>query len=498
MILATLLKGLDLSLRRNDLLLPIAGVACNSKQVKPGDLFIAVRGPTTDGASYIPEAIQRGARGVIAERDFPSDPAVVKIIVKDSYQILTTVSHRFYGTPSEKLRVIGITGTNGKTTVSYLIESLLRQAGFGVGVIGTISHRVGERVIPAQNTTPGVLELQSLLAQMVQSGSDYAVMEVSSHALDQKRVEGIRFATALFTNLTQDHLDYHKTQEAYFEAKRKLFEPLDGEATAILNADSPYAERIASCTRSKRITYGLRNRADIFATSLEAASEGISLDAVTPLGKIAISSPLIGTHNAYNILAAIGAGIAQGVPLATLQQGIEKLRGVPGRLERVEAGQPFNVYVDFAHTEDALKEVLLSLRPFTAGRIILVFGCGGNRDRLKRPRMAETAGKLSDRVIVTSDNPRNENPQVILKEIAAGFPPFKNYSLEEDRAKAIGAALLSAEKGDTVLIAGKGHEAYQIFKDRTTPFDDRKVCYEILSRSRNFISHERALSSRRR
>jgi len=497
MTLETLLKDLNIHLTPKELRLPITGIACHSKQVKPGNLFIAVKGPTTDGASYIPEALKRGAKGVIAEQDFTSDTETVKVIVKDAREILAILSHRFYNAPSEKLRVVGITGTNGKTTVSYLIEALLKEAGYGVGVIGTISHRMGGRAIPAQNTTPGILEVQSLLSQMVKEKADYAVMEVSSHALDQKRIDKIHFEVAVFTNLAEDHLDYHKTEEAYFLAKRKLFESLDEKATAVLNADSPYCERIALVTRARILTHGLTKKADISATSLKLSSQGIYFDAVTPSGKLEIQSHLIGTYNVYNILSALSVGLCQGIPLSTLQKGIGSLKGVPGRLERVEAGQPFKVFVDFAHTEDALRQVLLSLRELTPGRILLVFGCGGDRDRTKRPRMAETAGKLSEWVVVTSDNPRNEDPRKILKEIEAGFGPFENYRLEEDRTKAILAALLSAEKGDTVLIAGKGHEAYQIFRDRVVPFDDRQVAYEILSHSRDSQGHERALTSRR-
>ena len=499
MTLEALLEGLKARfiLNHKDLFLPVTGIACNSKQVKPGDLFVAVKGPTADGAFFIPEAITRGARIIVTETDFPSDGSVAKVLVADAREALIHMGRRFFEAPSEKLRVVGITGTNGKTTVAYLIEASLRQAGYRVGMIGTISHRVGERVIPAQNTTPGVLEIQALLSQMVQLRGDYAVMEVSSHALDQGRVGGIRFDVAIFTNLSQDHLDYHKTEEAYFRAKLRLFESLDGEATAVLNADSPYREKIASVTRAKCLTYGLQNRADVTAQSIAWTAEGLRFEAKTPAGTVEIVSGLIGTHNLYNILSAVAAGLSQHLSLSVLKMGIEQLKGVPGRLEKVEAGQPFRVYVDFAHTEDALKEVLTSLRKLTPGRLCVVFGCGGSRDRTKRPRMAGAAAKLADHVIVTSDNPRTEDPGVILKEIEAGFPPFKNYLLEEDRARAIEKALLSAEAGDTVLIAGKGHEAYQIFKDRTIPFDDRQVAYDILSRSGNFESHRRALSSGR-
>ena len=497
MLLETLLKDLDVLLPLKAHLISITGIACHSKQVKPGNLFIAVKGAAADGTTYIPEAIHRGAKVIVSEENFSADATTLKVIVKDSREALARLCHRFYGLPSEKLRVIGITGTNGKTTVSYLIESFLKKAGYGVGVIGTITHRVGERAIPAQNTTPGPLELNFLLSQMVQSKTDYAVMEVSSHALDQRRVDQIRFSVAVFTNLAHDHLDYHKTQESYFQAKHRLFESLDERATSILNADSPYAKRIQSTTRSRCLTYGLEKKAEITASSLKKTREGVFFEAVTPAGILSVRSSLLGTHNVYNLLAAIGVGICQGIPLPLLRDAVEAFPGVPGRLERVEAGQPFNVFIDFAHTEEALKQVLLSLRELTSGRLIVVFGCGGNRDRAKRPRMGETASRLSDVVVVTSDNPRNEDPQGILKEIEAGFPASFPYQLEEDRARAIETALLLAKPGDTVLIAGKGHEAYQIFRDRTVPFDDRQVAYGILSRTRNPQSYGGALPSRR-
>jgi len=496
--LGTLLTGLEVQLPKKELLLPVPAVVCDSKQVRDGDLFVAVKGATTDGASYIPEALKRGARIIVTEQDFPAESGTVKILVKDSRHALALLANRFYEAPSSALRVIGVTGTNGKTTVSYLIESVLQKAGFGVGVIGTIAYRVGERVVPAQNTTPGPLELQSLLSQMVKEKLTYAVMEVSSHALDQKRVETIRFDTALFTNLTQDHLDYHKTQEVYFQAKRRLFESLDEMATAVLNGDTPYCERIIRVTRGRHLTYGLRETADIYATSVEMSLSGSRFDVRTPAGTLKIESKLIGIHNVYNILAAIGTGFSQEVSLPLIREGVETLLGVPGRLERIDAGQRFKVFVDFAHTEDALQQVLTSLRPLTPGRILLVFGCGGDRDRLKRPHMAKVASELSDWVAVTSDNPRKEDPQAILKEIEVGFPPsFRRYHLEEDRAKAIETALLEAEEGDTVLIAGKGHEVYQIFKDRTIPFDDRQVTHEILYHSGIAQGHGRAASSQR-
>ena len=499
MTLETLLENLNIPLPKEFRSLSVSGVACHSKQVKPGDLFVAVKGADADGAAYIPEALKHGAKVIVSERDFPSDPKTVKVIVPDARKVLAWVCHRFYETPSETLTVIGITGTNGKTTVAHLVESLLKEAGFGVGLIGTIAHRVGDREIPAQNTTPGALEIQSLLSQMVHAASHYAVMEVSSHALDQQRVTSVKFQTAVFTNLTHDHLDYHHTEEAYFQAKRRLFASLDKEATSILNADSPYCGRIKEATRANCLTYGFQKKADLSldSSSFKKHAESVSFDCFTPGGTLHITSHLIGNHNLYNVLAAVGVGLSQGIPLETIQEGIAHVTSVAGRLEKIEAGQSYAVYVDYAHTEDALRVVLLSLREFTPGRLLVVFGCGGDRDRTKRPRMAEVVARSSDWAVVTSDNPRSEDPKKILKEVETGFPGSFNYHLEEDRARAIESALLEAKRGDTVLIAGKGHETTQVFKDQTIDFDDRKIAYDILSHSRDTQSDKRILSSGR-
>ncbi|MFH1857596.1 MAG: UDP-N-acetylmuramoyl-L-alanyl-D-glutamate--2,6-diaminopimelate ligase [Candidatus Omnitrophota bacterium] len=497
--LGMLLRGMGVSIAPKALTFSVSGIACDSKQVRPGHLFVAIKGSAQDGASYIPEALARGAIAVVTERDFPSDAKTVKILVKDARQTLAVLCDRYYGSPSSALRVIGITGTNGKTTTSYLIASILKEAGHRVGIIGTIGHQVGDRLIPTQNTTPGLHELQALLAQMVQARADYAAVEVSSHALDQRRVEGIRFRAAVFTNLTQDHLDYHRTKDAYFRAKRRLFESLEKGATAVLNADDPYSDDIAKATQATSLTYGLRNKADIFTApdSIQMSLGGLSFEAVTPQGLLSIRSSLIGLHNVYNLLAAIGIGISEGIASTVIQEGLFRLKEVPGRLEKIDAGQPFHVFVDFAHTEDALRATLSSLRKLASGRILVVFGCGGDRDRSKRPKMAEAVASFSHWAVVTSDNPRSENPQAILKEVEVGFPASFSYCLEEDRARAIEKALLAAEPGDIVLVAGKGHEAYQVFKNHTVPFDDRKIVYEILSRSRYSESHGRTMSSGR-
>lgn len=457
----------------------IKGIACDSKAVNKDYLFIAVVGTKTDGHKFANEAVERGAVAVVIEREIPLDDGIAKIYVKDSRAALARIANEFYGRPAEKLRCVGITGTNGKTTISYLMDSIVSAAGHKAGLIGTINYRIGERIIPATNTTPGPIELYNFMSKMLQNSIDHLVMEVSSHSLDQRRVEGIDFAAAIFTNLTGDHLDYHKTMEEYFEAKAKLFEGLDSGSYGIINIDDEWGRKLLRRSKGRVMTYGTKQGADFLAGGIELSLNGTGFIIDTPGGRVKIDTKLIGLHNVYNITASVAAGTALGFSPEAVKRGIENVRAVPGRLEEIGCGQPFKVFVDYAHTDDALCNVLSALRPLISERIIVVFGCGGDRDKTKRPRMGKIAGKLADLVIVTSDNPRGEDPKTITDEIVAGIESA-NYRVIVDRMQAIGQALSAARDGDCVLIAGKGHETYQVLKNTTVAFDDREVARKIL------------------
>lgn len=460
--------------------LEIAGIASDSREVRKGDLFIAVRGPKEDGGQYIRDALSRGAAAVVstAGADVPADVCFLR--VPDSKTFLQKAAVRFFGDPSARVRTIGVTGTNGKTTVTFLLESIFQAAGKPCGVIGTINHRFGGKVFESQNTTPGVVQNLSYLNDMAREGIRYCVMEVSSHALAQDRVAGIRFSCAVFTNLTSDHLDYHSDQENYFLAKSKLFTGLSSDACAVINQDDPFSDKLIGMTECQVKTYGVRNPADLQIVDLKADLFGSRFVLSTADKDIEISTGLIGLHNVYNIAAACGVALQEEIPVDCILAGIRDLTTVPGRLEPVDCGQDFHVFVDYAHTEDALRNVLLSLRNVSSSKLILVFGCGGDRDREKRPLMGRAAGDLADTVIITNDNPRSEDSEVIAGQIQSGFER-KNYQVILDRRKAIAEALRLARPGDAVLIAGKGHEDYQIFKDKTISFDDRAVVRECLS-----------------
>jgi UDP-N-acetylmuramoyl-L-alanyl-D-glutamate--2,6-diaminopimelate ligase len=396
------------------------------------------------------------------------------------------VATRFYEFPSRELHLIGITGTNGKTTVSYLCEAVLQAAGHKPGVIGTIDYRCGGiRKEEAIRTTPEASDLQGLLRWMRDQGAGGVVMEVSSHSLALSRVEGCAFDVAIFTNLTQDHLDFHGTMDQYFEAKARLFPMLkDGEGTAVINLDDPAGKRLRDLTKTAILTYGLTREADLSAEAATYGLEGIHARISTPWGGGEIRSPLLGRHNLYNLLAGVGAGLALRIPLDRILQGLACVQNVPGRLERVECGQPFTVVVDYAHTPDALERVLRTARDLSAGRLIVLFGCGGDRDRGKRPLMGFAAAQLADQLFLTSDNPRSEIPEAIVEEIVAGVRrvpgAMARVRVLVDRREAIRAALQEAQPGDFVLLAGKGHETMQIIGERKIPFDDRKVGREVL------------------
>jgi len=459
----------------------IKGIACDSKAVNKDYLFVAVCGTKTDGHKFANEAFERGAVAVVIEKDILLGEGIIKICVKDSRTALAKIANEFYGRPAEKLRCVGITGTNGKTTISYLMDNIISAAGHKAGLIGTINYRIGERIIPATNTTPGPVELYNFMSKMLRNSIDHLVMEVSSHSLDQRRVEGIDFAVAIFTNLTGDHLDYHNTMDEYFEAKAKLFEGLGGGSYGIINIDDEWGRKLLRRSKGRVITYGTKHGADFLAGGIEMSLSGTKFDIDTPSGQMKINTKLIGSHNVYNITAAVAAGAALGFSPETVKRGIENVRTVPGRLEAIDCGQPFKVFVDYAHTDDALYNVLSALKPLIPGRMIVVFGCGGDRDKTKRSRMGRVAGKLADLAIVTSDNPRGEDPKAITDEIAAGIET-KNCTVVIDRAEAIRRSLLEARAGDCVLIAGKGHETYQVLKNTTVAFDDREVAKKILHR----------------
>jgi UDP-N-acetylmuramyl-tripeptide synthetase len=483
--LKDILKGIVYNSKDDISCLDIGNVTCDSRMAGKGDLFIAVRGHSLNGAHFINEAAKKGARVIIAEEDFEPVNGVSKILVHDTRASLPVIAGNFYGHASKKLKTVGVTGTNGKTTITYILENIINRSGGGTGVIGTINYRLKSRTVPSKNTTPGPIELESMLAEMIEGGLSHAVMEVSSHALDQNRVGGISFDVGIFTNLSGEHLDYHATIENYFRAKVRLFDHLKENGTAILNADDKRVLSLRSSVKSNVITYGVKKEADVKAEDITTSLEGSSLKARTPKGDMAISTRLVGIHNISNILASIAASIALGIDAKSIIDGVAAASSVPGRMERVDAGQPFKVFVDYAHTEDALLNILSLLRKTDANRIITVFGCGGNRDKLKRPLMGRAACRLSDHVVITSDNPRFEEPQAIIKDIEKGVnKEFTNYDIVIDRRKAIERALKLASHGDIVVIAGKGHENYQIVKDKVLNFDDRKIAREVMLNAR--------------
>src|ERR1700719_5332151 len=470
--------------------LEITEIAYDSRKVKPGALFVAIHGEKTDGNKFVGDVMGSGAAAIVRERPIPAAiPADFPWIqVADARKALAIAAANYFGRPAEVLKLIGVTGTNGKTTTSYLVDSILRASGCEVGLLGTIGHRLVRETRPAANTTPESLDLQSFLADVVRAGGTHAVLEASSHALAMDRLWGCPFAVAIFTNLTRDHLDYHKTFEEYFAAKRRLFEGMGAAApaTGVINRDDEYGRQLIGLA-SRTLTYGLEPGADVTTRKPALSLSGIEFTAETPAGKIEIRSKLVGRPNVYNILAAIGAGVALNLPREVIATGIAQLSAVPGRFERIDAGQPFLVIVDYAHTDDALRNLLATAKDLNPdGRIITLFGCGGDRDRTKRPLMGGAAGRSSDVVVLTSDNPRSEDPLLIINDVIVGVQRTKaKLFVELDRQKAIEMALDEARSGDIVLLAGKGHETYQVLRERTIEFDDRAVARAVL-RHRGF------------
>jgi UDP-N-acetylmuramoyl-L-alanyl-D-glutamate--2,6-diaminopimelate ligase len=468
----------------------VRGLACDSRKATPGSLFFALHGAREDGNRFVRDAVERGAVAVASEEAAPADLAasVAWIRVAEGRKALAIAAANFFLRPAEALQLIAVTGTNGKTTTTSLIQAVLRASGAKSGLFGTIAYHTPLGQYPAPNTTPESLDLQRFLAEIRDAGGKYAVMEASSHALVMDRLWGCRFKAAVFTNLTREHLDFHQNFEAYFAAKLRLFQGTGAGApeVAVLNADDPYSKRLAGLA-GETVTYAIESSADIYAKKFQLAFSGLTFQAHTPKGKLQIESPLVGRINVYNILAAIGAAQAADMPNETIEAGIRALDSVPGRFERVDSGQPFLVIVDFAHTDDALENLIKTARELNPrGRVITVFGCGGGKDRTKRPVMGEASGRLSDLTILTNDNPRQEDPLKIISDIVVGLQKSRGrYLIEPDREKAIGMAFDEARAGDLVLLAGKGHEDYQILADRTLPWDDRKVAQQAL-RERGF------------
>jgi UDP-N-acetylmuramoyl-L-alanyl-D-glutamate--2,6-diaminopimelate ligase len=476
----------------------VVSITSDSRAVGAGSVFVALRGLKADGATFAREAITRGAVAVVAEVSAPSDTTVPWRQVTDARLALAALSAAFFGNPSSELVLVGITGTNGKTTTSYLLTSIFEAAGIRCGRIGTVGYHVADREIAATRTTPEAPELNRMLREMVTQGCGACVMEASSHALALRRVDHLHFSAAIFTNLTRDHLDFHRDMEDYFLAKRRLFELLPAGAVGIVNLDDRRGPALAPVI-PRPVTYAIDTPADIRPGPLAFSLDGLAFEVRTPRGTLALRSPLVGRPNAYNILAAVAAAVALDLPFDAIQQGVASLALVPGRFQLVsEPRDDVRVVVDYAHTDDALKNLLETARPLATGRVITVFGCGGDRDRPKRPLMGAVAARLSDLVVITSDNPRSESPDQIIEEIKRGIvmpadrvgprsqtgPKATPYLAIVDRQAAIERAVQDARPGDFVVIAGKGHEKYQEIGERVLPFDDVEVAKRALARRR--------------
>ncbi|HEY7098823.1 MAG TPA: UDP-N-acetylmuramoyl-L-alanyl-D-glutamate--2,6-diaminopimelate ligase [Terriglobales bacterium] len=472
----------------------VNGLEYDSRRVKPGTAFVAMRGETSDGNRYIDQAIAAGAVAIVTDSASEKQrEGVAWAQVPHGRRALARLSANFYRHPAERLAITGVTGTNGKSTTTFLIEAILAAAGRKSVLVGTIEYHVAGKVLPAPHTTPEALELNRMLAQAIGDGATEGVMEVSSHALAQRRVFGVPFDVAVFTNLTRDHLDFHHTMDEYFASKQALFEGVGTEPprAAVINGDDEYGQKLLKISKkrsSQVLSFGL-SKGDLHADSVEITTRGTRFDLVTPDEKIPVFSPLIGKVNVYNVLAAAGAAYARNCRRDAILKGIENLARVPGRFERVHCNQPFTVVVDYAHTDDALRNLTALARDFVVqaglkGRVITIFGCGGDRDRAKRPLMGEAAGRGSDVVVLTSDNPRSEDPRAIMNDALVGLQRSGvRYTMEVDRKKAIGDAIHEAHPGDIVLIAGKGHERVQVGRDGPVPFDDVEVARDCLQQA---------------
>ncbi|MGA2098016.1 MAG: UDP-N-acetylmuramoyl-L-alanyl-D-glutamate--2,6-diaminopimelate ligase [Candidatus Acidiferrum sp.] len=465
--------------------LEIRQVACDSRKVQPRALFFALHGAKSDGNSFIRDAVARGAVAIVSEDPAPAaiPSSVTWIRVGEARKALAITAANFFGHPADALQLVAVTGTNGKTTTTSLVDAIVKASGAKTGLFGTIAYHTPLGDYPAPNTTPESVDLQGFLAEIRDAGGKFGVLEASSHSLSMDRLWGCHFASAVFTNLTREHMDYHKTFEDYFAAKKRLFDGTGAGApeVAVLNTDDPYGKRLYGLAK-KTLSYGLESDADITTKKFQLTFNGLAFTAQTPNGKLQVASPLVGRINVYNILAAIGAAQALGLSNEVIEAGIRNLQNVSGRFQRIDMGQPFFVVVDYAHTDDALENLIRTARELNPkGRIITLFGCGGGKDRTKRPVMGEVTGRLSDLTILSSDNPKHEDPLKIISDVIVGVQKTAGkYLIEPDRGKAIRLAMDEARTGDIVLLAGKGHENYQILADRTLEFDDRDQARQAL------------------
>jgi UDP-N-acetylmuramoyl-L-alanyl-D-glutamate--2,6-diaminopimelate ligase len=467
----------------------VSGLAYDSRTVNRGDVFVALKGLHADGAAFARQAIDRGAAAIVSEQPAPDGVHVPWAIVGDARLALALLATTFYRDPSREMRVVGITGTNGKTTTAYLLAGIFEAAGIRCGVLGTVAYKIGDELREATRTTPEAPDVQALLREMVDRGCGACAMEVSSHALALRRVDGMTFAAAVFTNLTRDHLDFHADMDDYFRAKRRLFEMLPRNAPSVVNVDDPRGSSLSDAG-GRTLTYGMQRRADVQPGPVSFSLDGLQFDVATPRDTLHVRSKLIGKPNVYNILAAVATATALDISSEAIEKGLRTLDAVPGRFQTVSGpDDDVTVVVDYAHTDDALRNLLETARPLAHGRLITVFGCGGDRDRTKRPLMGAVAGRLSDVIVITSDNPRSEDPARIIEEIQRGITPDTRRERQSlltivDRRQAIARAVEIARAGDLVLVAGKGHEQYQVVGDRTLPFDDVAVAREALGRRR--------------
>jgi UDP-N-acetylmuramoyl-L-alanyl-D-glutamate--2,6-diaminopimelate ligase len=465
----------------------ISGIAYHADSVSPGSCFVAIRGKSVDGHRFVRDAVAKGASVVVTDMPVPVPEEVTNVVVEDTRDALARLSSAYFDDPSLKMKLVGVTGTNGKTTITYLMESIFEAAGFKPGIIGTVEYRFGSERRSAPHTTPESYDLQKLLGDMASSGVDACAMEVSSHALDMGRVVGCHFDGAIFTNLSPEHLDYHGEMEAYYESKARLFgerliASVKGGAFAVVNVDDPYGRRLAASVHVPLWRYGLCEDADVTCSLVSSDRNGVSMAMRTPVGRTMVHSKLLGRFNALNILAAVSASLAMGIELEVIKEAVERVERIPGRLESVPNGRDILAFVDYAHTPDALKNVLLHAADLAKGRLIVVFGCGGDRDREKRPLMGKVVAEKANAAVVTNDNPRTEDPMDIIGMIEPGLEEggMKEYEIIPDRREAIARAVDIARPGDVIVVAGKGHEDYQIIGTEKRHFDDKEVLEELL------------------